>query len=227
MNDIIKKRVLEAAQDTHKNFSASLIPNINNVLGVKIPVLRKISKEIYSSNNWKNFLTFYKEEYMEETMLKGMVIGHIKASPEKILSYIKDFVPKIDNWAVCDTFCSSLKFSKKNRDLVWQFIQPYLYSTKEYEIRFGVVMALNYFVEKEYIKELLNILDKINHDGYYAKMAVAWAVSICFVKEKEITFDYLKNSHLNNWTYNKSIQKIIESYRVSDEDKSILRNMKK
>lgn len=227
MNDIIKKRVLEAAQDTHKNFSASLIPNIDNVLGVKIPVLRKISKEIYSSRNWENFLTFYKEEYMEETMLKGMVIGHIKASPEKILSYIKNFVPKIDNWAVCDTFCSSLKFSKKNRDLVWQFIQPYLYSTKEYEIRFGVVMALNYFVEKEYIKELLNILDKINHDGYYAKMAVAWAVSICFVKEKEITFDYLKNSHLDNWTYNKSIQKIIESYRVSDEDKSILRNMKK
>ncbi len=223
----IKARLLEEAQEGYKKFNSTLIPNIDNVLGVRIPVLRKIAKQIYSSCDWKSFVSSNDNEYMELTMLQGFVIGLIKDDPENILMYVKDFVPKIDNWAVCDTFCSSLKFTLKHKNLVWHFIQQYLKSSKEFEIRFGVVMLLSYFIDEQHIDDVLKILDKIKHEGYYAKMAVAWAVSICLVKQQQKTLDYLKKSNLDNWTYNKSIQKAIESYRISDELKNILRAMKK
>ena len=223
----IKSKLLKEAQEDYKRFNSSLIPNIDNVLGVRIPALRKIAKEIYASCDWKNFLNSDDNEYMEQIMLQGFVIGLVKDNPEKILDYIKDFVPKIDNWAVCDTFCSSLKFTLKNKELVWNFLQQYLKSTEEFEIRFGVVMLLTYFIEDKYIDKILSILDKIKHEGYYAKMAIAWAISVCLVKQQQKTLDYLKNSNLDKWTYNKSIQKTMESYRISKDVKETLKLMKR
>ncbi len=223
----IKNILRSQAQADYKKFSASLIPNIDNVLGVKLPLLRKLAKEIYNTGDWQNFITTEKEEFMEETMLKGMIIALLKEPTELILKYISDFIPKINNWAVCDTFCAGLKFTNKNKEIVWNFIQPYLKSDKEYEIRFGVVMILNYFVEDKYITDALNILDKIQHEGYYAKMAVAWALSICFIKQEKPTFEYFKNSNLDDWTYNKALQKCRESLRVSKEMKETLQKMKR
>ncbi len=226
-NEKIKNILLSQVQQDYKKFTASLIPNIDNVLGVRLPFLRKLAKEIHNSADWQNFVNSKKEEFMEEVMLKGMIIGLIKEPPEIILNYVREFVPKINNWAVCDTFCSSLKFTNKNKEIVWKFMQPYLKSDKEYEIRFGVVMVLNYFVEEKYIEEVLQILDKIKHEGYYSKMAVAWALSICFIKQQQVTFEYFKNSNLDDWTFNKALQKCRESYRVSAEMKNALKSMKR
>ena len=122
----IKQRLLEESEKDYQKFSTKLIPNINNVLGIRIPKLRKIAKEVYKNGDWETFVNIDNLEYMEEVMLQGMVIGLIKKNPEDILNYVKNFVPKIDNWAVCDTFCSSLKFVSGNKKLVWDFIQPYL-----------------------------------------------------------------------------------------------------
>ena len=121
----IKQKLLNEAEKDYQTFSAKLIPNINNVLGVRIPKLRKIEKEVYKNEDWEKFINLNNLEYMEEVMLQGMVIGLIKKSPEEMLELVKNFVPKIDNWAVCDTFCSSLKFVSGNKKLVWDFIQPY------------------------------------------------------------------------------------------------------
>ena len=90
-------------------------------------------------------------EYFEEIMLQGMVIGYVKTDIDEILRYVADFVPKIDNWSVCDSFCTGLKFTKTNMEKVWDFLQPYLVSTEEYEIRFGVVMLLDFYLEEAYI----------------------------------------------------------------------------
>lgn len=223
----IKDRLKNEAEADYQKFSSALIPNIDNVLGIRIPVLRRIAKEIYANENFREFLAAEKAEFMEETMLKGMIIGLVKDSPENILELVKNFVPQIDNWSVCDCFCSGLKFTKNNKPLVWNFLQHYLNSDKEYEIRFAIVMLLNYFVEEKYIDKVLKILDETDHEGYYAKMAVAWAVSVCFAKHEKETFEYLKKSKLNEWTFNKSIQKCLESYRVSDKMKKILKKMKK
>lgn len=223
----IKERLLLEAEKDYKKFSNSLIPNINNILGVRLPVLRKIAAEIYKTNNWQDFLKFNDCEFMEETMLQGMIVGLIKQEPEEILDYVKDFVPKINNWAVCDCFCSGLKFTRKNKQLVWEFIQPYFYSTEEYEIRFAYVMLLSHFIDNDYIDKILKLIDEFKDERYYAKMAAAWTLSICYVKFPQKTFDYLKVSRLKNWTFNKGIQKICESYRVNKTDKEILKTMKR
>lgn len=223
----ISNYLLSVADDDYKKFSSSLIPNIDNVLGVRLPVLRKIAKEIYESGSWHDFLKQTNPEFMEETMLQGMVIGLIKENPEKILNYVKDFIPKINNWSVCDSFCAGLKFTKKNKELVWQFIQPYFKSDKEFEVRFAYVMLLTYFVEKDYIDDVLICIDEFKNKEYYAQMAAAWTLSICYIKFPDKTYEYLKNSNLDNWTFNKSIQKICESLKVSQQTKELLRKLKR
>jgi 3-methyladenine DNA glycosylase AlkD len=226
MENIIRKQIFELIDTDYQKFSAALIPNIKNVLGVRLPELRKIAKMI-AKDDWRTYLETAEDEYFEEIMLQGMVIGYVKTGIEEILSYVTEFIPKIDNWSVCDSFCTGLKFTKDNRERVWEFLQPYLSSKKEYEIRFGVVMLLDFFIEAEYIDRVLNLLDRVKHEGFYAKMAVAWAVSICYVKLPDPTMAYLRNNSLDDFTYNKALQKITESNRVDKETKSLIRSMKR
>lgn len=223
----IRKELEALSEKDYQKFSASLIPNINNVLGVRTPILRKLSKEILKNKNCEKFLKTNQFKYMEEYMLKGMVIGLLKNPVEEVLVYVKEFVPTIDNWAVCDCFCCSLKITNKNLDAVWDFLQPYFKSNKEFEIRFAYVMLLNYYLQDEYIDNVLKLIDNFKDDRYYAQMAVAWLVSICYIKYPDRTEQYLKKSKLDTWTYNKSIQKICESLKVGKETKEKLKLMKK
>lgn len=224
----IRQILLAESEEKYRKFSSTLIPNIDNVLGVRLPKLRKFAKEIYAKNDWQNFISCTKCQFMEEIMLQGMVIGLIKDNPQKILEYIKNFVPYINNWAVCDTFCNSLKFTQKNKDLVWNFIQPYFYSKNEYELRFAFVMIIEYFINEEYLEKIFVLSDKFSDTRYYAKMAVAWALSICFINFPDRTIEYLKVSKLDNWTFNKTIQKIRESMKVDKKTKEyLLKNFKR
>ena len=221
----IKERLLKEADETYKNFNQKLIPNINNILGVRVPILRKISKEIYK-NNWQEFLKL-QPEYFEEKMLQAMVIGLVKDESLLILKYIDSFIPQIDNWAVCDCFCSSLKFAKNNKELVWDFLHKYINSNKEYEIRFVLVMLLNYYIEEKYLDEIFKIIENYQYNDYYAHMGAAWLISICYIKYPEETTKYLLNSNIDTKTYNKSIQKIIESNKIDKKTKNKLKTFKK
>lgn len=226
MNPSIRKQLMEMADEEYRKFTSSLIPNVDNILGVRLPELRKLAKNI-AKGDWRTYLAQADNRYFEETMLQGLVIGYAKTDIEERLRYVADFVPRIDNWSVCDSFCTGLKFTKNHRSLMWDFLQPYLSSDKEYEIRFGVVMLLLYFVEDEYIERVLQWMDRIRHEGYYVKMAVAWAISVCYVKYPEPTMAFLKNNTLDDFTYNKALQKIIESLRVDSGTKHVLRSMKR
>jgi len=226
VNPSIRKQLMEMADEEYRKFTSSLIPNVDNILGVRLPELRKLAKNI-AKGDWRTYLAQADNRYFEETMLQGLVIGYAKTDIEERLRYVADFVPRIDNWSVCDSFCTGLKFTKNHRSLMWDFLQPYLSSDKEYEIRFGVVMLLLYFVEDEYIERVLQWMDRIRHEGYYVKMAVAWAISVCYVKYPEPTMAFLKNNTLDDFTYNKALQKIIESLRVDSGTKHVLRSMKR
>ena len=226
MNNTIRKQFIDLADKEYQAFSSALIPTIDNVLGVRLPELRKLAQKL-AKGDWRNYLEQAEDEFFEETMLQGMVIGYVNTDVEEILRYVSNFVPKINNWSVCDSFCTGLKFTRMNKARVWDFLQPYFTSDKEYEIRFGVVMILNYYVEEEYIGTVLQLLDRIKHEGYYVKMAAAWAISICYVKLPEPTMIYLKNNLLDDDTYNKALQKIIESLRVDSETKNVMRGMKR
>ena len=144
-----------------------------------------------------------------------------------IIKEIENFVPKIDNWAVCDVFCAGLKITKKNKEKMWNFIKLYLKSDKEFEIRFGVVMLLDYYIEEKYLNQIFKMFNEIKSTDYYVQMAIAWAISICIIKYYNETLEYLKNAKLDNFTYNKALQKGIESYRITPEQKQVLRSLKK
>ena len=222
----LRDKLFELSDDKFKTFHSRLCPNTDNIIGVRLPLLRQLAKEI-AKGDWRNFLSNSKEEYYEEILINGLVIAYAKCDVEERLNYIESFVPKIDNWAICDSFCNTLKFVNKNKEIMWEFIQPYLKSYNEFEIRFAVVIILNYYITEDYINLVLKTLDNIKHDGYYVKMAVAWAISMCFVKFEEKTMAYLKDNSLDDFTYNKSLQKICESLRIDKNTKELIKSMKR
>lgn len=224
----IKMRLESLAEPDFQKFASKLIPNIESekVLGVRLPNLRKIAKEI-TKGDWREYLEYAQDDSFEEVLLQGMVIGYAKAEFSEILRYVEAFIPKIDNWSVCDSFCATLKLPKQYPEEMWKFIVRYLKDDRVYYIRFGVVMLLNYYVDEEHIKEGLYFLEQICHEDYYVKMAVAWAVSVYYIKMPEETMGFLKDNQLDDFTYNKALQKITESLKVDKETKQMIRSMKR
>ena len=221
----IRKILLENSDEKYRKFSSSLIPNTDNLLGIRIPFLRKFAKDI-AKTCAEEFLREKNCEYFEETMLQGMVIGLVKTDIAQRFELIKDFLPKIKNWSVCDCFCCSLKFTKDNRKEVLEFLKPYIKSENEYEVRFAAVMLLDYFVNEEYIDTTLALLNEFTHEAYYAKMAVAWAISICYINYPDKTFEFLKRTKISPWVFNKSIQKITESIKIGKDLKDKARALR-
>lgn len=222
----IQKILFDLSDESCKKTQEKTCPNTKNIIGVRIPKLRNLAKEI-AKGDYKNFLDNNSNDYFEEIMLEGFVIGYAKIELEERLKLVSRFVPKIDNWAVCDCCCSSFKFVEKNREEVWKFIQKYVKSNKEFERRFAVIIMLDYYLTDAYIDEVFKIFDKIKKDDYYVQMGIAWAVAEGYIKQKEKTKNYLKTNELDKFTYNKAIQKMTESFRVSEEEKIELRKMKR
>lgn len=238
----IREDLLSMAEPQYRKFSAKLLPEGENLLGVRLPRLRKMAKQI-----WKRYGRMYldttlmsdpDEEYMEEILLQGMVIGNLKAENDiqlaEILGYIERYVPKMQNWSTCDSFCAGLKITKQYPAQMWDFLQEYLAAGQEFAIRFGIVMIINYYINEEYFDLLFPIFNTIggrNHT-YYVEMGLAWAISICYVKNPVATGRYLQDMRgkpevLDDFTYHKALQKIVESHCVSAEVKSMIRGMKR
>ena len=226
MNDSIIKELKQLADSNYKEFHSKLCPNTKNILGVRLPKQREIAKRI-AKGNWQEFLENVQNKYYEETMIEGLVIGYIKLPLQEKLHYIQNFVNKIDNWAVCDSFCSNLKIKQADQELMWQFLEKCRSSNDEFILRFVVVMYLNYYLTDDCIDHVLSNIDKMDTSSYYISMGIAWAISIAYIKQKEKTQQYLIHSNLDKVTYNKAIQKMIESYRITIEEKEKLRKLKK
>ena len=224
----IEKELFELQDKKYQEFQKKLCPGVENIIGIRVPVLRNYAKELLKKYNFKELMQCINDSYYEEIMLQGMIIGGAKEDFNVIIKYIEAFIPKIDNWAVCDTFCAGLKITKKHKEEMWIFLQKYLKSKKEFEVRFGIVMILDYFIDEEHLEEDFKIFNSIKVDKYYVQMAVAWAVSICLIKFYKETVKYLQEeADFDNFTYNKALQKAIESYRITDEQKDFLRKLKK
>lgn len=216
----------ERSDEKFRAFHLSLIPGETNAYGVRVPVLRELAKQIAKSTP-EEYLHIARDSTLEETMLQGMVIGLMKCGLRERLQLVREFVPKINNWAVCDTFCSGLKAVRSDLPLVREFLTPYLSSEKEFDVRFAVVMLMQYYTSEPYAVSTVDTLCKVTHGGYYVRMAVAWALSVCFVKCRAQTLPVIEQGLLDDFTHNKTIQKCCESYRVSKEDKEYLRGLKR
>ena len=225
----IVERLINLKDEKYKEFNLKLCPDTNKeMLGIRIPILRKLAKEIIKENiDWEDFVNNKSPKYFEEVILQGLIIAYSKKDFKEKLKYIKNHVPKIDSWAINDTFVPTLKIKKENLEEYWNFILPYTKSTKEFEIRFAVISMLDYFIIDEYVDEVLKQLNNISHEGYYVKMGVAWTLAEIGIKYNEKALKFLKgNNNLDKFTYNKTLQKMIESYRINDIQKIELRKMK-
>ena len=226
-NNQIRKRLEELADEEYKKFHTGLCPKSSEILGVRVPILRNFAKEIVKEGNIEEYLENALDNSYEEILLQGMVLGLWKTNIENFAKYLEKFIPKINSWAVCDVSVAGFKITKKNMEYMWNFLQKYLKSNKEFELRFAIVMLLDFYITDEYIDEVLQILNNIKNDEYYVKMAVAWTLQVAFVKFPNETMKLLKNNKIDDWTYNKALQKIIESYRVDENTKNEIRKMKR
>lgn len=240
----IREQILALAEPSYQQFSSKLLPGTENIAGVRLPLLRKLAKQLVKKKEWKVYLeqslgdTAQKEnaekrmqvkdgELFEEIMLQGFLIGYVPITLEERFDYLDKFIPKIDNWSVCDSVCATMKFALDYKVETWEFLQKHVKSGAEYGIRFAVVMYINYYITEEYLDRVLEELGNICHPAYYVKMAVAWAVSMCYVLNTKKTENFLKACSLDDFTYNKAIQKIIESRQIDKEEKEKLKAWKR
>lgn len=224
----IREYLEEMAEPDFQRFSSALIPEIpsDSVIGVRLPKLRALAKQL-AKGDWRTYLLEASDDSFEEVMLQGMVIGYAKAESKEIMDHISAFLPKIDNWSVCDSFCVGLKITKEYPKEMWDYLQKYLGSNRPYDIRFAIVMMINYYIDDEHIDAALSSMGKIQNESYYVKMAVAWAISMYYVYSPSRTQAFLEYASLDDFTYNKALQKICESRQVSEETKKKIRAMKR
>lgn len=223
----LMEQLVRSADEDYRNFHQKLIPGVDNFLGIQIPKLRRLAREI-ARGDTASYFPLVGVEYYEEIMLFGLVIGYARIDLPHFFAQLDRFVPMIDNWAVCDCCCSSLKAATKHPREMRSYLDRYLRSDKEFERRFAIVMLMDYYISDEYIDDTLNrLIVSSTHEAYYVKMAVAWALSVCFVKYKDKTYECIRQRPIDRETLKMTVRKILDSYRVSPEDKLAVKQLVK
>lgn len=227
MAGIITEGLLELKDEDYRAFHAKLIPNIpiEKIIGVRTPVLRKYAKEVAKLPEAEAFLRELPHTYYEKNNLHGALLSLLyPKNIDRFLEELERFLPYVDNWATCDML--SPKIFKKHLPYVYEKVKIWLQSELVYTVRFGIVTLLGFYLDEAFRPEMLQLVADVKSDEYYVKMAVAWYFSIALVKQYEAAIPYIQNKVLEPWTHNKSIQKAIESRRISPEEKAYLRTLK-
>ena len=222
----VRKELELLADEPYRLFHSRLLPGTENILGVRVPRLWKLARRLVKEEG-SGYLGRAGDDTYEEIMLQGMVIGLLKEDTGQMLKRLPAFMAKAENWAHCDIVCSGLKKVKDDRESVLAFLKPYISSEREFEARFAIVLLLDYYVDEDYIDTTLELLQQVVHPGYYVKMAVAWALSVCYVQFPEKTLACMREGPFDDFTYNKALQKITESFRVDKEEKAFIRSLKR
>ena len=208
--------------EKYKELQKKIIKNNNiKIIGIRIPTLKKIVKEI-SKNNYKDFIKYNKHKYLEENILHGLVLENIK-DQEILLKEINKFIKYINNWETCDIVCANLKqFKKININIISNY-----FNNNPWSQRFGLVLLLDHYVKEENLKFIFDKCNNIKSEEYYVKMAISWLLSICYIKYPSNTLTFLKTANLDKFTHNKTISKICDSKRVNIETKNMLKKLRK
>lgn len=210
----------------YRDFVAKLIPNIDKetIIGIKTPIIRAFAKELIQTDDWRPFMAELPHKYYEENALHAALVCQMKVSIEDTLNEVDNFLPYIDNWAVCDTF--SPKIFAKHPDIIYAKTIEWLNSNHTYTVRYGIVTQLQYFLDKNFNSEMLTRIAKIKSPEYYINMAIAWYYSFALIKQYESTIPLFEQKKLDTWIHNKSIQKAVESLRINEECKQYLRTLR-
>lgn len=213
--DAIKLFLEEHAEPKYAAFSASLLNDSIPVMGVRLPCLRKYVRELIKNDSWRCLWEEECESVFELILLKGLAVAGAPMTDAERWGYIDRYIPQITNWALCDSVCASLRFVRRHPEVAWNRLQRYLLSENEFGQRFGIVMLLDHFLTEEYADQTLAVLASVRPVGYYAEIAVAWALSVAFVSFPEQVYEILQGGELQKNVLQMTLRKIIESRRVS------------
>ena len=221
------EKELYAHQDVkYRDFQSKLIPNVapEAFIGVRTPELRKIAKEFSKREDVGEFLGAKPHRYFDENQLHAFIISGMK-DYDKCLVELKSFLPYVDNWATCDQMSPKV-FKKQKKELLTE-LKDWIKSKDTYTVRFAVGMFMEHFLGEEFENEYPELIANIHSDEYYINMMRAWYFATALAKQYEKIIPFIEENRLDDWTHNKTIQKAVESYRITDEQKIYLKGLKR
>ena len=224
---MIQDRLFELQDKKYRDMQIKIIPTVNpkTIIGVRTPDLRRLAKELLKGD-YKSFINDLPHKYFDENQLHAFVISGIKDYDECLDAFNK-LLPYIDNWATCDQQSPKVFNKNVNKDKLIKEIKKWIKSKETYTIRFGVGMLMRNYLDKDFKPEYLELVSKIKSKEYYVNMMIAWYFATALAKQYDRTIPYIENNKLDIWVHNKTIQKSVESYRITDEHKDYLRSLRR
>lgn len=225
----VQKKLYSLQDKKYGDFQSKLLPTLDkkSIIGVRTNDIKNFAKEIYKSSDKEKFLTELPHKFFDENQLHIFILSQEKDF-DLCIKQVNKFLPYIDNWATCDQL-SPICF-KKNKIELLTHINKWLKSKKTYTVRFAIEMLMSHFLDDDFDEKYLDAVAKIDKihfkDDYYVKMMIAWYFATALAKQYKSTFPYIKKYKLEEWTHNKTIQKAVESYRITDEQKRVLKSLK-
>lgn len=222
---LVRNRLFGLRDENYRDFHSVLMPTVDKdkIIGIRVPDLRKLSKELIKDGTGLEFIKILPHKYYEEDNIHAFIIEQIKDF-EICLNETERFLPFIDNWATCDMF--SPKVFSKHTDVIYRKSIEWINSDKTYTIRYGIGMLMRYFLDQNFNDEILKIVSGIKSEEYYVNMMIAWFFATALAKQYDTAVKYIENQDLSPWVHNKTIQKAIESNRISAETKVYLKTKK-
>lgn len=208
----------------YKNFNSKIILN-DNLIGIRMPILKKIAKKI-SNGDYLSFIKYNNHNFHEEKMLYGLILGYINTDFKHLLLLMDNFIPYIDNWSICDSFCANLKTFKVNQQEGYKYIINCFKSNDVFKVRVGIVLLINFYINDIYIDDILINIKKINASNYYISMAIAWLLSMCYIKYPNKIYQFIKENDIDELTRKRTIQKIVDSKQVKKKNKIEIKKLR-
>lgn len=225
MNDQIKKELLRLQDRKYRDFQVKLLPTADpeTVIGVRTPQLRKYAKELKDSEAAARFLRELPHQYFDENQLHAFLVSQMKDF-DQCIDEVERFLPYVDNWATCDQM--SPKIFKKHKDQLLEHIWPWLESDETYTVRFGIGMLMQHFLDDSFEMIYPETVAQVRSREYYVNMMIAWYFATALAKQYGQIIPFIEEQRLDVWTHNKAIQKSVESYRITPEQKEYLKSLK-
>ena len=222
----IQQRLQALADPGYREFTLPLLPNLasERMIGVRMPAMRALAKELYRAGEYEDFLAALPHEYHEEDCLHAFLIGEIK-DLGRCLEETERFLPFVENWSVCDTL--KPKCFRKNRAALLERIPVWLASDRTYTVRFGIGMLMSHFLDEDFRPKYLAWVGGVRSEEYYVNMMIAWYFATALAKQYDAALPWIEQGRLERWTHNKTIQKAVESFRVTDEHKAELKALRR
>ena len=226
ITDEIRKELKKLQDKGYREMQVTIIPTLeaDSIIGVRTPALRQLAKELAKREDISEFFSDLPHKFFEENQLHAFILSGMKDA-ESCIRLVDEFLPYVDNWATCDQM--SPKVFKKHKQLLLEYVDKWIRSEHTYVKRFAIGMLMEHFLDEDFKTSYLTKVSKIRSEEYYVNMMIAWYFATALAKQYEDTLPFIEKQKLDKWTHNKSIQKAVESYRITPEQKEYLKTLKR